>query len=241
MSECLTDKVAIITGASRGIGFAVAQLFAQEGAKVIICSRHKNDIELAAAQLIKRTQNQHIYPFEADLSKEENIQDLFEFVSSSFGRLDILVNNAAMLTSGLIEDCVKNDIDALMNVNVTASILCSKYAFRLMKSKGGSIINVSSLSGIKGVEKFPGLSAYVASKFAVVGLTEALAVEGKPYQIRVNCIAPGAVKTKMLKKAFPEFIPSTEPEEIAPTFLFLANDNQSKRITGEIIEIHCNN
>lgn len=241
MSECLTDKVAIITGASRGIGFAVAQLFAQEGAKVIICSRNKNDIELAAEQLIKRTQNQHIYPFEADLSKEENIQDLFEFVSSSFGRLDILVNNAAMLTSGLIEDCVKNDIDALMNVNVTAAILCSKYAFRLMKSKGGSIINVSSLSGIKGAEKFPGLSAYVASKFAVVGLTEALAVEGKPYQIRVNGIAPGAVKTKMLKKAFPEFIPSTEPEEIAPTFLFLANDNQSKRITGEIIEIHCNN
>ncbi|RAP38900.1 hypothetical protein DID80_01545 [Candidatus Marinamargulisbacteria bacterium SCGC AAA071-K20] len=241
MSQSLKDKITVITGGSRGIGASVATLFAREGAKVVICSTSQDVLEDKAEAIKKETGNTNILAIKADVSVEEDVKHLFEQTKQHFGPCDILINNAAVISINLIEDTNAEILSKLMNVNVIGTLLCSKHAFISMKENGGTIINVSSIAGVKGVEKFPGTSAYVASKFAVIGLTEALAVEGRPLNIRVNCIAPGAVDTSMLRKAFPDFTPTTTPSDISQTFLFLADTNKSRKITGEIIEIHCNN
>src|SRR5690606_24382138 len=145
-------------------------------------------------------------------------------------------------SSARIEDQSLEDWERVMAVNVRGPFLCSREAFRRMKAekKRGTIINVSSLSGIRGVEKFPGLSSYVTSKFAVTGLTESLAVEGKDYGIRVNCVAPGAVDTLMLKGAAPHLKTKTTPEDIAKIILFLADESQSGSLNGAVMEVHSN-
>jgi 3-oxoacyl-[acyl-carrier protein] reductase len=129
-----------------------------------------------------------------------------------------------------------------MRINVRGSFLCAKEAFKHMKvgKRGGSIVNISSLAGIRGTEKFPGLSSYTVSKFAVIGLTESIAVEGKPHGIRANCIAPGAVKTRMLKEAAPELKTTTKPEDIAKTVLYLCDDTWSGHLTGSLVEVFSN-
>jgi 3-oxoacyl-[acyl-carrier protein] reductase len=129
-----------------------------------------------------------------------------------------------------------------LNVNVTGSMLCSRALFNHAQKakKGGAIVNISSLGGIRSTQKFKGLLPYVTSKFAVVGLTEALAVEGKELGIRVNCVAPGAVDTDMLKKAAPFLKTSTYPEDVAKTILFLCDAEQSGKISGSTLEIHSN-
>ena len=129
-----------------------------------------------------------------------------------------------------------------MNTNVRGTFLCCRAAFRQMSmgKRGGAIVNLSSLSGVRGPEKFPGSSAYVVSKYGVVGMTEILAVEGKPYNIRVNCVAPGAVDTEMLKKAAPFLKTNTTPAEVARTILNLADEEQSHHINGALIEIFSN-
>jgi NAD(P)-dependent dehydrogenase (short-subunit alcohol dehydrogenase family) len=240
MTQSLKDKIAIITGGSRGIGASVAKLFASEGAKVVICATDKAVLEEQSLSIKEETGNKNILPLTLDLSKTADIEMLFEETDKVFGKCDIFINNASVINTDLIEDVEDETLSNLLDVNVKAPILCCKYAFKAMKEKGGTIINVSSLSGIKGVEKFPGLSSYIASKFAIVGLTEALSVEGRPYNIRVNCIAPGGVDTRMVRTAFPNFTPVTVPDDISPTFLFLADESKSRKLTGEVIEIHCN-
>ncbi|MBZ0256358.1 SDR family oxidoreductase, partial [bacterium] len=102
------------------------------------------------------------------------------------------------------------------------------------------IVHISSLAGIRGTEKFPGMSAYVVSKHGVIGLTESLSVEGRPYGIRVNCVAPGAVDTQMLREAAPQFKTETEPADIAQAILYLSDPVQAASVTGAVIEVHSN-
>jgi NAD(P)-dependent dehydrogenase (short-subunit alcohol dehydrogenase family) len=167
---------------------------------------------------------------------------LFAETKRKFGNIDILVNNAGVIRVRPIQEMTVDDWDAGLAVNLRGSFLCAREAFRVMKEtgRGGSIVNMSSLAGIRGVEKFPGTSAYAASKHGVVGLTEVLAVEGRGVGIRVNCVAPGAVDTRMLREGAPLLKTSTSPEDVARTILFLSDERQSRKVTGAVIEIHSN-
>ncbi len=238
----LSGKVAIITGAGRGIGAATARLFAREGARVVIASRHEEELHNVAEAIERECGTGVVMALRADIAEETSVKNLFQKSLKAFGPVDLLINNAGILKLSDVIDQEAEDWDQTMAVNLRGTFLCSREAFRQMKAsgRGGSIINVSSLAGIRGVEKFRSMSAYVASKHAVVGLTESLAVEGKPLGIRVNCLAPGAVATKMLHDSFPSFQASTQPEEIAPIILFLSNEKQSGPMTGSILEVHCN-
>jgi NAD(P)-dependent dehydrogenase (short-subunit alcohol dehydrogenase family) len=242
LDGALKDKFAIITGGGRGIGAATARLFVAEGANVVIASRTIYELEEVAETITAEFGPGRIVPIVADVSREEYVSNLFARSASKFGPVDILINNAAIVEK---EEFINFDIDAwdkVMAVNIRGPFLCSREAFRQMAAaeRGGTIINMSSLSGVRGPEKFPGMSSYIVSKHAITGLTESLAVEGKPLGIRVNCVAPGAVDTAMLKKAAPFLKTSTTPEDVARTLLFLADEKQSRHLNGALIEIFSN-
>ncbi len=237
----LNDKVAIITGGSRGIGKSIAQCFLEQGAKVVICGRDNkalNQTRIAFERLGLDTTNR-LLTLQADVATDKDVTHLFETTLNTFGQLDILVNNAAILKTGTFEELSVDDIDNTYRVNIRGTIRCAQEAFQVMKKKKeGVIINISSLAGIRSMEKFSGFSIYTMSKSAVSGLTEALAVEGKPYGIRVNAIAPGSVNTQMLQEA--GFNSTTEPSDISETVLFLADSKASPKISGSLLEILCN-
>jgi len=242
MSEKLKHKVAVVTGAGRGIGAATARLFARQGALVVLASRSVSEIRTVADQINNEGTGRRALAVPTDVSQEDQVLRLFDTVKASFGPLDILVNNAAVVeVCDFVEMELKN-WEKVMAVNVRGVFLCCREAFRQMVAgkKSGAIINMASLSGVRGPEKFKGLSSYVVSKYGVLGLSEILAVEGKPYGIRVNSIAPGAVDTAMLKQAAPFLQTKTRPEDIAKTILFLADDGQSGHISGANIEIFSN-
>jgi NAD(P)-dependent dehydrogenase (short-subunit alcohol dehydrogenase family) len=240
MPGALADKVAIVTGAGRGIGAATARLFCRQGARVVLSSRTLAELEQIAAEC--RSQGGEALVFPADVSSEQQVQALFDRTLESYGPLDILVNNAAIIEVCDLAELDLETWDRVMAVNVRGPFLCSRAAFRQMiaAGKGGSIINLTSLSGVRGPEKFRGFSSYVASKYSVLGLSEVMAVEGRPHGIRVNSIAPGAVDTAMLKKAAPFLKTSTTPDHVARTVLYLADDQQSGHISGANIEIFSN-
>lgn len=238
----LQDKAVIITGGGRGIGAACAMLFAQEGAKVMINSKTAAELEQTVEQVKAAVPDAVIQHYAGDISDEAAVKLLFAESYRSFGPLSILVNCAAIIGNFEFIDSEVSAFDKIMAVNIRGTMLCGRQAFRQMRAsgKGGAIINISSLGGIRNTTKFAGYSAYSASKAAVIGLTESMAVEGKPYGIRVNAVAPGAVATLMLKSAAPSLKTSTTPEHIAKTLLFLSDDKQSGKITGTVIEIHSN-
>lgn len=240
MAGRFENKIAIVTGAGRGIGAATARLFAREGAKVTLASRNSEELREVGRQINEYGGHALIVP--TDISDEAQVVALFEQTRREFGTLDILVNNAAVIE---VRDFVDMDLatwEQVMQVNVRGTFLASREAFRhlLAAHKGGAIVNLSSLSGVRGPQKFPGFSAYVVSKYGVLGLTEILAVEGKSYGIRVNCVSPGAVDTAMLKKAAPFLNTQTLPDDIAKTILYLADDEQTGHITGANIEVFSN-
>jgi NAD(P)-dependent dehydrogenase (short-subunit alcohol dehydrogenase family) len=234
----LDNKIAIVTGGGRGIGAATARLFVEEGAKVVIAARSVDELRSVCSD----TCSDRILGVPADVSDESQVGVLFAETKRKFGNIDILVNNAGVIRVRPIQEMTIDDWDAVLAVNLRGSFLCAREAFRVMKEtgRGGSIVNMSSLAGIRGVEKFPGTSAYAASKHGVVGLTEVLAVEGRGVGIRVNCVAPGAVDTRMLREGAPLLKTSTSPEDVARTILFLSDERQSRKVTGAVIEIHSN-
>jgi len=242
MPGALEKKVAIVTGASRGIGAATVHLFAQEGARVVLASRNEAELSKVADEVNRQWGQSQALAVPTDVSDETQVKYLFEITKANFGPLDILVNNAGVVE---VRDFVAMDLETwekVINTNLRGSFLCSREAFCQMiaAGKGGAIVNMTSLGGVRGPEKFKGLSAYVVSKYGVLGLTDILAVEGKSYGIRVNSIAPGAVDTSMLKKAAPFLKTKTGPHDVAKTILFLADDRQSGHISGANIEIFSN-
>lgn len=240
MSGKLENKVALITGAGRGIGAATARLLAREGAKVALVSRNSQQLAEVAGQI--NEYGGQALAITADVSDEQQVIEFFERTKAELGVPDILVNNAATIEIKKLVDMDLPTWEQVMAVNVRGPFLCSREAFRqlIAAEKGGTIINLSSLSGVRGPQKFPGFSAYVVSKYGVLGLTEILAVEGKSHGIRVNCISPGAVDTVMLKKAAPFLNTKTLPDDVAKTILYLADDEQSGHINGANIEIFSN-
>jgi NAD(P)-dependent dehydrogenase (short-subunit alcohol dehydrogenase family) len=242
MPGALENKVAIITGAGRGIGAATARLFAQEGARVVLASRTEAQLLVVAREIAGAAGADRVLSVPTDVSSETQVKRLFESTKANFGPLDILVNNAAVVE---VHDFIKMDLETwekVIAINLRGAFLCCREAFSqlVMSRKHGAIVNMTSLSGVRGPEKFKGLSAYVVSKYGVLGLTDILAVEGKAYGIRVNSIAPGAVDTAMLKQAAPFLKTKTGPDDISRTILFLADERQSGHISGANIEIFSN-
>jgi NAD(P)-dependent dehydrogenase (short-subunit alcohol dehydrogenase family) len=234
----IQEKVAIITGAGRGVGRATAQRFAQEGARVVLFSRTHAHLEETAAEILR--QNGHVLAIAGDVSREEDVHNLFQLVKNTYSRVDILVNSAGIVA---VRPFVEMDVttwDQVIGINLRGTFLCCLEAFRMMaEQQQGVIINLSSLSGVKGVEKFPGLSAYNVSKSGVAGLTEILAVEGKPYNIRVCAVSPGAVDTDMLRKAAPHLKADMTPDDMSEILLFLADDS-GRMFSGSNIELFSN-
>jgi NAD(P)-dependent dehydrogenase (short-subunit alcohol dehydrogenase family) len=234
----IKERVAIVTGAGRGVGRATARLFAREGARVVLFGRTQAHIE-EARQEIESLGGQAL-AIAGDVANEEDVRSLFQEAKSVYGRVDILVNSAGIVALRPFVDMDAETWDRVIAVNLRGTFLCCREAFRVMsEQKGGVIVNISSLSGVKGVEKFPGLSAYNVSKSGVAGLTEILAVEGKPYNIRVCAVSPGAVDTEMLRQAAPHLKASMTPDDLADILLFMVDDT-GRMLNGSNIELFTN-
>ena len=234
----LKNQVALITGGGRGIGAATAEALARKGAQVIVASR--TEAELIATVAALRTAGLKTSLIVLDVADEAAVVAAFSRITAEWGRLDILVNNAAILLSGPFAEMAMSDWDRLLAVNLRGTVLCARQAFRLMRESGGSIVNVSSLGGLPGTDKFPGYAAYTVSKFAITGLTEALAAEGREYNIRVNGVAPGAVDTVMLRQAAPHLRTRTGPADVAKVIAFLCDPAESGCMTGAMLAINSN-
>jgi NAD(P)-dependent dehydrogenase (short-subunit alcohol dehydrogenase family) len=230
--------VALITGGGRGVGRAAAERFAAGGYHVVVCARTASDVQQTAQQIIN--QGGSVLGIKCDVSSASDVAALFDSTLEHFGRLDVLVNAAAILVKRAFADMSIKEWDQVMGVNLRGTVLCCQHAFRIMmRQGGGTIINISSLSGFPNIEKFPGLSAYNVSKYAVAGLSEILAVEGRPHHIRVLAVSPGAVDTEMLRQAGHDLKAGMTPEQFARILFFLASDD-AQPLSGVNIPIFSN-
>ncbi len=231
--ENLHGRIAIVTGASSGIGRATAELLIAQGALVAVFSR---SAEALAALVAGR--EDRMLAVAGDVSDPEAIDRLFAQTEERFGHCDLLINNAGMIDPKPLIDTTPEDWDRMFAVNVRGVYLASRRALRSMIARGeGAIVNVASISGVVGPEKFSGWVSYCASKAAVISLTEALAVEMKPFGVRVNCVSPGAVDTKMWAAASGGAPASVTAEEIAETILFLAS-SRSRPMHGQNLHVY---
>ena len=237
----LNGKVAIITGATRGIGFATAKLFLENNAKVAILGSKEESVNKALEKL--KDFNDNVIGFYPNLNNENEVSDTFKKVVEKFGKIDILINNAGVSSSTPLEKYTYEEFEKIINLNVNAMFLCSKSVVPYMKDNGGVILNTSSMVSIYGQ---PSGCGYPTSKFAVNGLTKSLARELGKYKIRVNAVAPGVINTDMVSCLPKEVIEPIiaqiplgrigEPEDIANAFLYLASPMASF-VTGEILSV----
>jgi NAD(P)-dependent dehydrogenase (short-subunit alcohol dehydrogenase family) len=215
----LAGRVAIVTGASRGIGAATAAAIAAAGAHVVLAARDGEALAAVARSIQAAGSQATSVP--TDVSKAEDVERLF----AAAGKLGIpaaLVCAAGVLTSVPFGETTGNIWAETLGTNLTGSFLCCRAAFTAMRTAGeGRIVNIASLSGVYATEKFPGLAAYNVSKYGIIGLTEAIAVEGREHGISAICVSPGAVDTQMLRKANPELRPGLTPGDVAELILAL--------------------
>lgn len=240
----LKDKLAIITGGSRGIGYATAEAFLREGAKVIITASTKENADKAATKLKEINQDAIIDGIAPNLSDYNDVKTQFDEIVNKYGAIDILVNNAGISESTPLANYTEETFDKVMDLNVKGIFNVTKAAVDYMVEKGsGVILNTSSMVSIYGQ---PSGVAYPTSKFAVNGLTVSLARELGPKGIRVNAVAPGITETDMMKAVPKEVIEPMiaqiplrrlgQPEDIANAFVFLASEEASY-ITGVVLSV----
>lgn len=238
----LEDKIAVITGGTRGIGLETARVFCENGAKVIIFGSREDSVNKAREAL--SADGFEVEGYWPDLGNFDEINSTFQKILDKHGRIDILVNNAGKSAKAPIEDTDPKDFDDIIMLNVNAIFYTTKAVVPIMKKQGsGVVLNTSSMVSIYGQ---PSGVGYPASKFAVNGLTKSLARELAPSGIRVNAVAPGIINTDMVAKLPPELIDPLiksiplgrigEPRDIANAFLFLASDLASY-VTGEILSV----
>ncbi len=209
----LAGRLALVTGASRGIGAATAEAIAAAGARVVLAARDREALDSVAARI--RYAGGQATTAPTDVSSVSEVERLFAAVEAG-GTLAALVCAAGVLTSAPFAETTPEIWEQTLAVNLTGSFLCCRQAFSAMRAAGeGRIVNIASLSGVYATEKFPGLSAYNVSKYGVIGLTEAIAVEGKSHGISAICVSPGAVDTEMLRRANPDLRPGLTPGQVA--------------------------
>jgi len=215
----LKNRVAVITGASRGIGAATAEAIAAAGAHVVLAARDDQALRRVADRI--RDTGGRAAAVPTDVSREAEVERLFAQVER-VGQVGALVCAAGVLTPALFAETTSTMWDETLRVNLTGAFWCCRSAFRAMAPAGeGRIVNIASLSGVYGTEKFPGLAAYNVSKYGVIGLTEAIAVEGKEHGISAICLSPGAVDTEMLRRANPALRPGLTPGDVAELIVAL--------------------
>ena len=243
----LDGKVCIITGSNSGVGAAAAELFAKEGAKVVITARRQDKLDEEANKI--RSMGGTVLAVKCDVSKEEEVIALVKKVVEEFGTVDVLLNNAGVLEAGLkpIDRCLAEDIDRVFLINTKGTIFCSRECAKIMAEKGtGSIINLDSVAGQFGC----GGAAYVTSKAAVIGLTKHTALRFAGKGIRCNSVCPSTIVTPMTMTTDPKTldvdmmtqmskhadlrVQPCMPDDVARVCLFLASDD-SRPITGQVI------
>ncbi len=228
------DRAVFISGGGSGLGAAVAHLLADSGWRIGIAGRRQALLEDTATALRAAGHDCALYPL--DVADAQAVASAIREFSP-----DALVNAAAVLGQGVTpQELDPAAFAAVQSINVNGCFNCCHAAMRLWHEdkRPGDIVNISSLAGIRGMQAFAGFAAYAASKHAVVGLTEALAHDGKALNVRVNAIAPGMMRTAMLAQL--GITPETLPGQVAPTVAFLLDRQASGPITGTTIEIHCN-
>ena len=233
------NKIVLITGASRGIGAETAKLFSKEGATVII--NYFSDKTAAESVLNEANNNGMI--IKADIGKQDEINNMFEQISEKYGKLDILINNAGIVSVKPFLELTLEEWNKTYAINITGMFLCSQKAIKLMKD-GGSIINISSIRGLFDQGRAP-IIDYSTSKAATINFTKTLAKEVAP-KIRVNTVAPGMTNTDIARSLPRELIEKfkediylkrlIEPKEVAQTILFLSSDEASA-ITGALLVV----
>ena len=240
----LDGKVALVTGGSRGIGHASALAFADAGADVVVTSRKLTDLEVVVEEI--KAKGRKGLAVASHVAKVDDLKNLVEQVKAEFGRIDILMNNAGTNPYyGPLMDAEEWAWDVTMNVNLKGPFLLSQLVARVMKEQGGGcIINTSSVGGLRGGT----LHIYSVTKAALIMLTKVMAKEWGQYNIRVNAIAPGIIKTRLSEQLWKEpavgeaaakstaLLRLGEPEDVAGVVLFLASD-AARHVTGETIVI----
>jgi NAD(P)-dependent dehydrogenase (short-subunit alcohol dehydrogenase family) len=215
----LAGRLAIVTGASRGIGAATATAVAAAGAHVVLAARDRQGLDGVAGRITDA--GGQATPLPTDVSDESAVERLFA-EAAGMGRLSALVCAAGVLTPALFAETTPAMWRETLEVNLTGAFLCCRAAFTAMAPAGeGRMVNIASLSGVYATEKFPGLAAYNVSKYGVIGLTEAIAVEGKEHGISAICLSPGAVDTEMLRRANPALRPGLTPDDVAELIVAL--------------------
>jgi 3-hydroxybutyrate dehydrogenase len=250
----IKDRVAVITGAARGIGFAIAKTFAENGANVVLTDLHETLVNEAVQSLQRDGLN--VIGIKCDVTSEDEIKTTISETVKRFGRIDALVNNAGLQYVSLIEDFPTEKFELLIRVMLIAPFMMIKHVFPIMKQQHyGRIINIASINGLVG---FAGKAAYNSAKHGVIGLTKVAALEGAPFGITVNALCPGYVDTPLvrnqladlaatrnvpLEKVLEEVIYPLVPqqrllsaEEVADYALFLASD-KAKGVTGQAVVI----
>lgn len=244
----LDGKLAVITGAATGIGRVTAQMFARNGAQVVIADMNESEAQKTVESI--NDGGGSAWFVRTDVSLAEDMQALMESAVEQMGGIDVIVNNAGAQRSGAVTDFEESEWDLLMRVNPKSCFLGAKYGVPHLRERGGgSIVNVASLAGLKGG---PGMTAYSASKGAVIAFSKALASELAPDRIRVNAICPGWIDTPFNQPAIEfmggrgkqeevvrQIVPLQRqgtPEEIAPGILFLASE-ASSYMTGQALTI----
>ena len=240
----LEGKTAIVTGGTRGIGFATVEKFLENGANVAVLGSRKETVEKALEKLKEKYESDRFIGLAPKLSDEEEVKVAFEKEKKTFGSIDILVNNAGISARDSLYEYKLEDFKKIIDLNITSIFNCSKIAATTMKEQGkGVILNTSSMVSLYGQASGCG---YQTSKFAVNGLTKSLARELGKDGIRVNAVAPGVIMTDMMKDVPENLIQPIiqtiplgrigQPEDIANAFLFLASDMASY-ITGAILSV----
>jgi NAD(P)-dependent dehydrogenase (short-subunit alcohol dehydrogenase family) len=211
----------VVTGASRGIGAATAEAVAAAGARVVLAARDREALDANAARI--RNGGGEAVAVPTDVTKPADVERLIAAATNMApGPLAALVCAAGELTRATFVETTPEIWAETLAVNLTGAFLCCRAAFAAMQQAGeGRIVTIASLSGVYATEKFPGLAAYNVSKYGVIGLTEAIAVEGKEHGISAICISPGAVDTEMLRRANPALRPGLTPADVADLIVAL--------------------
>lgn len=244
IQSLLENKVAVVTGGTRGIGLAIVRKFLEQGATVILFGSRQETADAAVAKLREENSSYSVSGLAPNLNDYTDVAQTFQKIIDEYGHIDILVNNAGISARESLYDYKPEDFDKIMDLNVKAIFNCSKAVAPYMRdSGGGCIINTSSMVSIYGQ---PAGCGYPASKFAVNGLTKSLARELGKDGIRVNAVAPGVTKTDMVANLPKEMVERIsagiplgrpgEPAEIANVFLFLASELASY-VTGAIVSV----